>query len=291
MRLNLKLGKNMKHFLAFTLTLGLILPAGATEPTTQPRCSVCGCVCLPDCPCKQCVANAKAKGKTGATRKIVRVKQAREGRPTRMRNQPAQPAQSSPQRQYTYPTVVTGGILGGLSFPLGELRTKEDLGTNRFAGFNLGGHLDINFTTHQQVRGTLIYTKFLPGEWEHTYTTCFPHYVDVTVRNGFTITQLGADWVYNFTNYQHGWYTVLGLNAAHLQASRKITRKVDGFKGFSHTDTSSNDAIGLKGGVGFNFDPHLSLEGTLNHVSTNSDLLPFRDIEANWLQTSLVIRF
>jgi Outer membrane protein beta-barrel domain len=175
-----------------------------------------------------------------------------------------------------------GGVLGGLTLPVGDLQGKNTFGTNSVFGIHVGGHLDINFTQNHQLRPQISY-HILPGSrWGNG------------VKTEFRNLQLGADYVYNFESPNQGWYFLAGAHLNNLKAEYDGTVFVPGFGnvGGFNSSASQSSKFGQRVGGGYTFNRTVSLEGHYNRAEVNkfgSDGFGFD--EANWVQISAVIRF
>lgn len=171
---------------------------------------------------------------------------------------------------------VRGGVLAGLSSPIGDLNNKHNYGTNSMLGINVGGHLDIHFNRHHQLRPHLTYTHMPGSEWSN---------VGPDFKNKFSTMQLGADWVYSFDHPDRGLYSVLGLSFA--QIKREI--EVNGFSAGTYTQSGK---LALRGGLGYSFSPLFGLEGHVNQAQvTTGGNDGFGFDTATWMQVSAVWRF
>jgi len=171
-------------------------------------------------------------------------------------------------------TKIDGGIQTGLSLPVGDLKDKDQLGTNNFLGFHVGGHLDFNITDHHQVRGQITYHNLPGSRWGDP----------VQFKNDYTNLQVGADWVYNFTSPSAGGYFLAGANLNNIKV------EFDGTPGSG--SASQSGKLGVRVGGGYNFNSTFSLEGSYNQVNVDkfgSDGFGFDT--ASWLQVSAVFRF
>lgn len=169
---------------------------------------------------------------------------------------------------------LDGGIQTGLTLPVGDLKDKEDFGTNNFFGAHVGGHLDFNITPHHQVRGEITY-HIMPG-------TRFSG--PLQVKNDFKDLQFGADWVYNFTSPSSGGYFLAGANFNNFQVD------FDGVPGSG--SSSQSGRLGVRVGGGYTFSRAFSLEGSFNQANVDKfgpDGFGFDT--ASWIQVSAVFRF
>lgn len=170
---------------------------------------------------------------------------------------------------------INGGLQTGLSLPVGDLNDKNSIGTNQIFGAHFGGHLDFNITQNHQVRAEITYHSFPGSRWGSGW------------KNDYKNLQIGADWVYNFTSPDRGWYVVAGASINNM----KVDADTDAFPYPSYS-ASQSGKFGIRGGGGYNFTKNFSLEGHLNQVSVEkygSDGFGFDT--ATWLQVSAVFRF
>lgn len=172
---------------------------------------------------------------------------------------------------------LRGGLYTGLSLPVGDLYSKESIGTNRFFGSHIGGHLDFNITPNHQVRGHVVYIDMPGATWEATKVT-----------HDFDMLQLGADWVYNFQNPSMGWYSIAGVTVTRIRNDYSIE-----LPGTVSIGTATQEGrFGLRGGAGYSFNKLFALEATLNHVEVEKDGADgFGFDTAQWLQVSAVFRW
>ena len=173
---------------------------------------------------------------------------------------------------------IQGGVYTGLSLPVGDLKDKQDLGTNQFFGAHVGGHLDFVITPHHEVRGHVTLEKFPGTGWGGPGDA----------KNEYTALQVGADWVYHFDGPRQGWYTVAGASISSIKDDYEFSAG-----GFRYTGSASQSGkLGVRGGGGFAFTPNFSLEGTLNQIfvdKNGNDGFGFDT--ATWAQVSAVFRF
>jgi len=169
---------------------------------------------------------------------------------------------------------INGGVYTGLSLPVGDLKDKQDFGTNQFFGAHVGGHLDFAITPHHEVRGHVTFEGFPGSGWGG----------GADVKNDIKALQVGADWVYHFQGPRQGWYTVAGASLNSIK---------DDFSGNGISGSASQSGkLGVRGGGGFTFTPNFSLEGTLNQIfvdKNGNDGFGFDT--ATWVQVSAVFRF
>ncbi len=174
--------------------------------------------------------------------------------------------------------TITGGLQTGLSLPVGDLKDKQDWGTNQFFGAHIGGHLDFIVTPRHEIRGVVTFQK-LPGSgWGGASD----------FKNDYTVLQVGADWVYHFQSLNQGWYTVAG---ASINSLKNETEYNAGGRRNSVSNTQSGK-LGVRGGGGYTFNSLFSLEGTLNQIMVDKNLNDgFGFDTATWVQVSAVFRF
>lgn len=171
-------------------------------------------------------------------------------------------------------THIDGGIQTGLSLPVGDLKDKENFGTNNFFGVHVGGHLDFNITSHHQVRGQITYIS-MPGSRFSG---------NQQVKNDFKNLQIGADWIYNINNPRSGGYFLAGANVNSFQVD------FDGIPGSG--SASQSGRMGVRVGGGYTFSRSFSLEGSFNQANVDKfgpDGFGFDT--ASWIQVSAVFRF
>ena len=161
------------------------------------------------------------------------------------------------------------GLLGGLSVPFGDLRNTREYGTNNPFGWHVGAFVDHGFNRNHQGRLTLGYTKFNSSKWNDWEET----------ENKFTMTQLGAEWLYHFD--RSAVYSILGVSATHIR--QEFTTLYD------DPGVDTQGVFALKAGIGVALAPHFTLEGALNHASTSNEQLGIDN--ANWFTVSGVYHF
>lgn len=189
---------------------------------------------------------------------------------------------------------IRAGVIGGLAMPFGSLKNSTGQGTNNNLGYNIGGHVDFNFTQHHQLRTSLIFGSFSGSEWSQSYPK--KHHpkliITDTQKNNFQTLQVGADWVYNFENPDKGWYTVLGANVTNIKNNWDERTFVNDHPVSENSGTAKQNVLGFRAGAGYNFNKTISLEGTYNVACVNKDgSNGFGFSTANWLGASLVVRF
>ncbi len=169
---------------------------------------------------------------------------------------------------------INGGVTAGAALPVGDLNSKDSLGTNAFFGAQVGGHLDFNLTSHHQIRAHLDYI-YMPGDrWSSGW------------KNDYKTLQAGADWVYNFDSPEAGWYSVAGASVNQMKVS--FDNRYSGLSG----SASQSGQLGVRGGAGYTFNRAFSLEGTLNQVFVDKNGLDgFGFDTATWIGVSAVWRF
>lgn len=176
---------------------------------------------------------------------------------------------------------LNGGLQTGLSLPTGDFADKKDVngyydGANRGLGLHFGGHLDLNFNQHHQMRLILNVNGFASDEQTI--------YGDKN-QNSFGITQLGADYVFNATSPSRGGYFLVGLNINRVKAKYELT-------GYPDYESNQSGRLGFRIGGGYTFNRVFSLEGHANSVSvekSGSDPM-FMD-SLTWVTVSAVFRF
>jgi len=156
-------------------------------------------------------------------------------------------------------TVINGGMQVGLNFPVGDFASKKEsgyfVGANQGLGINWGGHLDFNYNPNHELRLILNFNGFASKEQDVYFGT---------QQNKFSITQLGADYVYNVTSYLRGGYFLVGLNFNRVDARYQ-------FSALGNAETTQTGRVGFRIGGGYNFNRVFSLEGHLNNVSVQKD--------------------
>lgn len=202
-------------------------------------------------------------------------------------------------------TDLRGGFLLGFSSPTGNLRNDGIAGTNRTDAYNIGAHVDFNMDGHNQIRPHFTYT-YMPGSDIQFSDWYGPgNYWGWDVQNKYKIYQLGADWVYNFDNFENGFYTVLGLSITKIQNDWSfynfdLNNPWNTWSTWPYSGTASQTKPAWRLGVGVNFSPGLAVECTYNMMNTDANpfwytyLYPgdgFNFSSANWLQVSAVLRF
>lgn len=169
---------------------------------------------------------------------------------------------------------LDGGVHTGLSLPIGDLNDRTNYGTNNLFGAHVGGHIDFNLTPHHQVRGGIT-LHLMPGSRYSGGTQA---------KNDFKNLQIGADWVYNFTNPGSGGYFLAGTNLNNFQLDFDRTT--------GSGSSSQSGRLGVRVGGGYNFTRTFSLEGSFNQVDVEkygADGFGFDT--ASWIQVSAVFRF
>jgi hypothetical protein len=186
------------------------------------------------------------------------------------------------------PVKIRFGIVGGLLLPLGDLKTKENLGTNRPLGVQLGVQASHDITQHHQVRAGLAY-GYLPGSnWSETYWYKGSVYTE-SDKNSYRFLQLGGDWVYNFDNPHQGWYSTLGATLSNLEAKHHYEMVVDDELDNAKDGNCNQNVLGLKGGLGYMFNKNISLEGCYNYL--NTDEKEFIIGGASYVSVNFIYRF
>lgn len=168
---------------------------------------------------------------------------------------------------------MRGGVMAGLSMPLGDLKDKHENGTNNLLGVHVGGHLGFQLDRHHELRAHLTFINMPGSQWD-------------SWTNDYSMTQVGGDWVYNFEGPNQGLYTVAGL------AITQIKRESDYHYDYHSESASQSGKLALRGGLGYSFSRLFSMEGTLNHVSVEKNGYDGFGFDAGlWLQVSAVWRF
>jgi len=176
--------------------------------------------------------------------------------------------------------TLNGGLQAGLNFPVGDFADKKDggyyVGANGGLGVHFGGHLDLNFTQHHQLRLILNANGFASKE-----QTLFGS----TQQNTFGVAQLGADYVFNATSPVQGGYFLVGLNVNKVKATYELA-------GYPDVEANQSGRLGLRVGGGYTFNRIFSLEGHLNSVSVEKNGVDGLGMDAlTWLSVSAVFRF
>lgn len=175
---------------------------------------------------------------------------------------------------------VTGGVQVGLSLPVGDFADTRDasgayLGANEGSGLHLGGHLDFSPALHHQLRLVLNVHGFASRE-QDLYG---PGGYQGTRQNTFSVTQLGADYVYLLGAPDRGAYVLAGVSVNQVKA------KAD-FSLYADTESTESGRFGARIGGGYAFNRAFSLEGHANRVSSD---LGFGAL--TWVGVSAVFRF
>jgi hypothetical protein len=156
-------------------------------------------------------------------------------------------------------TVINGGMQVGLNFPTGDFASKKEsglfVGANQGMGVNFGGHLDFNYNPHHELRLILNFNGFSSKEQDIAFGT---------QQNTFSVTQLGADYVYNVTSHLQGGYFLAGLNFNRVYAKYELS-------GLGNAEATQTGRVGLPIGGGYNFNRVCSLEGHYNSVSVDKN--------------------
>jgi len=178
---------------------------------------------------------------------------------------------------------INGGVQVGLGLPTGDFADKKDingdyLGANDGLGIHFGGHLDLNFTQHHQLRLIANINGFASKK-QDIYTG---GYYDGTQQNSFGIAQIGADYVYNAGSPSHGGYFLAGLNLNQVKVKYEFSNYID-------SEVTKSGRVGFRVGGGYNFTRIFSLEGHLNSVSVDKSEMGYDAI--TWLSVSAVFRF
>jgi hypothetical protein len=186
------------------------------------------------------------------------------------------------------PVKIRFGLVGGLLLPLGDLKTKEILGTNRPLGIQLGVQASHDITQHHEVRASLLY-GYLPGSnWSETYWHKGSVYTE-SDKNSYRFLQLGGDWVYNFENPHQGWYSSLGATLSNLEAKHHYEMVIDDELDNAKDKNCNQNVLGLKGGMGYMFSKNTSLEGCYNYL--NTDEKEFIVGGASYVSVNFIYRF
>lgn len=183
-------------------------------------------------------------------------------------------------------TRVNGGLQTGLMLPTGDFSDKKDgngdyLGAKDGLGLHFGGHLDLNFNPHSQVRFHITVNAFA-GKEQDIYTAGI---YDGTRQNTFSIVQFGGDYVHNFTSPSRGGYFLAGASLNQVKAKATYTY-------YNDAESTQSGRLGVRIGGGYTFNRVFSLEGSLNHVAVDKsgpDGLGFDAI--TWIGCSAVFRF
>jgi len=182
---------------------------------------------------------------------------------------------------------INGGAQVGVAAPTGDFATKETwqgdyLGANGGFGLHFGGHLDLNFNAHHQLRLHGTVHGFASSE-QNIYSS--NGYYDGTLQNGFGVAQAGGDYVYNLVSPSKGLYFLAGLNLNKVTLTAK-------YSDFEDLDISQSGRVGLRIGAGYTFNRVFSLEGQINSISVEAngrDGFGYNDI--SWVSVSAVFRF
>lgn len=183
-------------------------------------------------------------------------------------------------------TRLNGGIQTGLMAPTGDFADKKApnghyLGAHEGVGVHFGGHLDLNFTPNHQLRFHLDALGFA-GKEQDIYAGGL--YAG-TRQNGFSLAQLGGDYVYNFDSPVRGGYFLAGLNLNRIKAKAEFTQYPD-------LEVTQSGKLGLRIGGGYTFNRLLSLEGHLNSIAVDKDGPDGLGYDAiTFLSVSVVFRF
>jgi hypothetical protein len=183
-------------------------------------------------------------------------------------------------------TRINGGLQTGLNFPTGDFADKRDgngdyMGVHEGLGIHFGGHLDLNFTPHNQLRLHVTVNGFA-GKEQDIYTGGG---YDGTRQNGFGVVQFGADYVHNFTHPNRGGYFLAGASLNQVKATYK-------FSNYPDPDASQSGRLGLRVGGGYTFNRLFSLEGHLDSVRVDKGGPDGFGFDAlNWVTISAVFRF
>ena len=159
---------------------------------------------------------------------------------------------------------INGGAQVGLALPTGDFATKELpdgtlLGANDGLGLHFGGHLDLNFNPHHQLR--LHGTVHGFASKEQKFYTGYGSYD--THQNGFGVLQFGGDYVFNVTSPSKGAYFLAGLTINQITK----TQKDSGYPDLTFTQSGCG---GVRFGAGYTINRIISLEGTVNSVSVDA---------------------
>jgi hypothetical protein len=181
---------------------------------------------------------------------------------------------------------VNGGLQVGLGLPTGDFADRKTpegiyLGANDGIGLHFGGHLDLNFTPHHQLR-LIANANGLASREQNLFRGGF---YDGTRQNSFGISQFGADYVYNVGSPSRGAYFLAGSSLNQVKA--KVDYSI-------HPDVEFNQSgcAGFRVGGGYTFSRVFSLEGHFNSVAVDKsgpDGLGYDAI--TWVAVSAVFRF
>ncbi|MBI3129846.1 MAG: outer membrane beta-barrel protein [Acidobacteria bacterium] len=183
-------------------------------------------------------------------------------------------------------TRINGGIQAGLNAPTGDFADKRDgngdyMGVHDGLGVHFGGHLDFNFNPHSQLRLHLTVNGFA-GKEQDIYTGGI---YDGTRQNGFSVTQIGGDYVHNFTSPILGGYFLAGASLNGVKATYK-------FSNYPDPDASQSGKLGIRIGGGYTFNRRFSLEGHIDHVGVDKSGPDGFGFDAlTWVTVSAVFRF
>lgn len=181
---------------------------------------------------------------------------------------------------------ITGGFHGGLSAPFGDFADKKNaygdyVGVNEGLGIQIGGHVNVEFDRHHQLRLQVTALGFA-GQEQDIYTGGF---YDGTRQNAFGIFQLGADYLYHFQSPSKGGYILGGLSLNRVKATYEFSHYPD-------VNVTQSACPGFRVGGGYHFNRIFSVEGSLNSVSVDkngSDGLGFGTL--TWMSFDAVLRF
>lgn len=190
-------------------------------------------------------------------------------------------------------TLTNGGLQTGLSFPFGDFASKKDadqyLGANDGFGVHVGGHLDLNFNPHHQLRLQLTANGFA-GKKRGWYDG---DGYEGTRQNNFGVTQFGGDYVFNATSPSRGGYFLVGLSVNQV----KETVKYSSSRYNNQYEITQSARPGFRIGGGYNFNRRFSLEGHVNSVSVDKNGTDGMGINGmgmdslTWVTGSAVFRF
>jgi hypothetical protein len=182
---------------------------------------------------------------------------------------------------------LNGGVQAGFAVPVGDFADKEDnygeyLGANNGIGLHVGGHFDLNFTDHHQLRLHLTGHSFASEKQDRIHDGA---HANETRQNTFGVAQIGGDYVFNVSSPVRGGYFFGGVSINSVHATAEFSDSPD-------VDISQSGREGIRLGGGYNFNRVFSLEGQYNSVSVKSngeDGFGFSSL--SWVSVSAVFRF
>lgn len=183
--------------------------------------------------------------------------------------------------------TFNGGVLAGTAGPTGDFADKRSaygdyLGANGGFGLHAGGHFDLNFTPHHQLRFHLTVHGFASEEQE---VASVYGYGTATQQNAFAVVQFGGDYVVNLASPARGAYFLVGLSFNQVKGKTTYSDAPD-------WEADQSGRVGFRLGAGYSFNRTFGMELGLNRVALEETGPDRMGLEAlTWISVTAVIRF